>query len=336
MKKIIATCAAVLFCAAATSFAACGDEGESTTLSVFAPDGAPALSVARLYECELSEKFDVNIVDANTIQVYVTGENALADIAILPVNAAVKLLGTGENYKMLGTVTHGNLYILKKSSGEEITTANLSALVGKTVGVINLANVPGLTFKAILADNGLEFNELKDGAAVAADKVNLKAVEATEAVPSNADCDYFIVPEPAASTKVSASGGALSFAGALQELYEGGDGYPQAVAVAKTSVSDADISAFIDTFDDTLEWLLDEDTSSETIVTAVNSLMYKDDYKSTLTATTLTKTVIENSGIGFVSATESKAAVMAYMTKINAVSPSGFGTPSDEFFYTAK
>lgn len=335
MKKFIsAVVAAVLSATMALGLVACTGGEENSALTVFAPDGAPALSVARLYEGELREKFDVNIVDANTIQTYVSGENAQADIAIMPVNAAVKLLGSGEKYRMLGTVTHGNLYILKKEGGQDITSSNLSSLVGKTVGVINLSNVPGLTFKAILSDNDLQFNELKDGASVAADKVNLKAIEATEAVPTNADCDYFVVPEPAASTKVSATGGKLSFAGDLQKLYEGGEGYPQAVAVAKTTVSAEDIAAFTDTFAGAKEWLMDENTSAETIVSAVNSLMYKDDYKSTLTANTLTKTVIENCGIDFVSAAQSKADVLEYMSKINAVSPSGFGTPSDEFFYS--
>lgn len=335
MNKMTAIMAAIALSATATvGLYGCGGEKEGEALKVFAPDGAPALSVARLYEGELAEKFDINIVDANTIQTYVSGENAQADIAIMPVNAAVKLLGNGDKYKMLGTVTHGNLYILKKATGEEITSSNLSSLVGKTVGVINLANVPGLTFKAILADNDLEFNELKDGAEAASDKVNLKAIDAAEAVPSNADCDYFVVPEPAASTKVSATGGKLSFAGDLQELYEGGEGYPQAVAVAKTSVSADDITAFIDTFDDTKTWLMDVNTSAETIVSAVNSLMYKADYVSTLTANTLTRTVIENSGIGFVTASESKADVLAYMSKINSVASSSFGTPTDAFFYT--
>lgn len=325
--------AAVLSAAMALGLGACTGGEESSALTVFAPDGAPALSVARIYGNDLAEKFDVNIVDANTIQAYVSGENAQADIAILPVNAAVKLLGNGEKYKMIGTVTHGNLYILKKADGQDITSSNLSSLVGKTVGVINLSNVPGLTFKAILSDNGLQFNELKDGASVAADKVNLKSIEATEAVPSNADCDYFVVPEPAASTKVTATGGKLSFAGDLQALYEGGEGYPQAVAVAKTTVSAEDIAAFTDTFADTKAWLMDEYTLSETIVNSVNALMYKDDYKSTLNADTLTKSVIENCGIDFVSAAQSKADVLEYMSKINAVSSSGFGMPSDEFFY---
>ena len=55
-----------------------------------------------------------------------------------------------------------------------------------------------------------------------------------------ADYDYFLVPEPAATTKVNATGGKLQIAGGLQELYGEGQGYPQAVLVAKKSVLESD------------------------------------------------------------------------------------------------
>ena len=70
------------------------------------------------------------------------------------------LLGGGEKYRLLGTLTHGNLYLL--SNGKTgITPANMLELRGKTVGVINLAQIPGLTFKLILKNNSLEYSELK-------------------------------------------------------------------------------------------------------------------------------------------------------------------------------
>ena len=131
------------------------------TLSLYCPDGAPALSVARLLNDEsIVANLDINVVNAATIQTYVTGANPTADICILPVNAASKLLGTGSVYQMLGTVTNGNLYVLKKQGGADVTKENIrSVLNGKKIGVINLANVPGLTLKAILADEGIEFSE---------------------------------------------------------------------------------------------------------------------------------------------------------------------------------
>lgn len=132
------------------------------SVSVYAPDGAPALGLAKLMaEMPVLNGTDMNygIVDATTIQTYVTGSEPRADICVLPVNLAVKLLGDGEKYKMLGTLTNGNLLLL--SAGKpSVTKENISSLKGKTVGVVNLAQVPGLVFKTVLKDNGLEFKEL--------------------------------------------------------------------------------------------------------------------------------------------------------------------------------
>ena len=64
--------------------------------------------------------------------------------------------------------------------------------------------------------------------------VRLVSVSAVE-VGVRGGIDYFVVPEPAASTKVNAISG-LDFAGDLQNLY-GGGGYPQAVVVAKKEIA---------------------------------------------------------------------------------------------------
>ena len=136
-----------------------GTTSSPSSVSVYAPDGAPALALAKLMSEENTfsqTSLTYNIVAADTIGARVSGENPAADICILPVNAASKLLGSGSKYKMLGTVTNGNLYILSKD-GETLTKHNLSLLKGKTVGVINLANVPGITLKIILNKYGIPY-----------------------------------------------------------------------------------------------------------------------------------------------------------------------------------
>ena len=131
-------------------------------LSVYAPDGAPALGLAKLMstdEIVNCAEIEYNVVNASTIQTFVTGANPKADVCVLPVNLAVKLLGSGEKYTMLGTLTHGNLFIVS-NGGAQITKQNISYLRGKTVGVVNLAQVPGLTLKTILKDNGIDLEVL--------------------------------------------------------------------------------------------------------------------------------------------------------------------------------
>lgn len=137
-------------------------ESYNGEISVYMPDGAPALGMAKLMseaDSFYNGKVRFNVVNATAIQTYVAGNSPQADICVLPVNAAVKLLGDGEKYKLLGTLTHGNLYIV--SNGKpEITLQNISLLKGKTVGVVNLSQVPGLTFKLILKNNNLDFEQL--------------------------------------------------------------------------------------------------------------------------------------------------------------------------------
>lgn len=130
----------------------------SQSVSVFAPDGAPALGLAKLMAEEKLKNVNYEIVNASTIQTFVAGSNPKADICVLPVNVAVKVLGNGNVYKLIGTLTHGNLYVLSTNQ-THLTIENLSLLKGKTVGVVNLAAVPGLTFKLILKNNGIEYIE---------------------------------------------------------------------------------------------------------------------------------------------------------------------------------
>lgn len=341
MKKFFVTLVcAVLAALTVVGFTACnGVKNDPETVSVYMPDGAPALAFAESMsksENDDGMKFEYHVVNAATIQTYVTGANPAADVCVLPVNAACMLLGSGENYKMLGTVTHGNLYMLKKANGEEITLDNLDTLVGKTVGVVNLAAIPGLTFKLILNDNNIEYNVVDNGGDTAADKVNLMAVDpATGVIPSNASCDYFVVPEPAATTKVKATNGALSFAGDLQSLYGEENGYPQAVLVAKNSLIESHPEIIADlkqAATSNSAWLLDENTSAEMIVNAVTSHL-TDGMAPTFTANNLNKQVIEHCAIKFVSSADCKEEVKSFINKLIAVQSSASAVPSDTFFY---
>lgn len=140
-------------------------DGSATTssatvrASVYMPDGAPALAMAK-FMSENRADCDFEVVNANTIATYITGENPKADLCVLPLNLASKLLGNGTVYKMLGTVTHGNLYLLSTSENAKLESVNdLKKLVGKKLGTIQINNIPGLTLKTILKKNGIGYTE---------------------------------------------------------------------------------------------------------------------------------------------------------------------------------
>ena len=130
----------------------------SQKISVYAPDGAPALGLVKLMAENALDNVEYHIVNPNTVQALVGGADPKSDICVLPVNVAVKLLGNAQSYKLIGTLTHGNLYLLSKNN-TSINSDNLKDLKGKKVGVVNLAQVPGLTFKLILKNYGIEYTE---------------------------------------------------------------------------------------------------------------------------------------------------------------------------------
>ena len=324
MKKFFAALAGALFVALSlVGFAACDNEENKGKISVYAPDGAPALSIARLIaeNTDLGKEMSYHIVGSDEITSCVTYQDNSknADLCILPVNAASKLLGNGTKYKMLGTVTHGNLFIVANKDKEEITSQNFaSALTGKKVGVVNLPAFPGAVLKLLISRNNIQ-------------NVTLENVLAGQVDGTQNDFDYFVIPEPAASVRVGNANLNLKVVGSLQELY-GENGYPQAVLVAKNSIIESEpefISKFMKAMDDNAKWLLDESVESSTILSAVSSL-----YPSTsFNAKNLTKPVIENCAVRFSASAECKEAVINILAELKAAGDGAATTVSDDFFY---
>lgn len=124
-------------------------EFSSNTVNVVAPDGAPALAIAKFINDNQNfgtgKTFNYKVVTSDKIGGAVA--QGTGDIVIIPVNAASKLYKTN-NYKLVSVVTHGNLYIM---STEKIQS--VLELKDKIIGVIGQGLVPDLTFKAILKDN---------------------------------------------------------------------------------------------------------------------------------------------------------------------------------------
>ena len=356
MKKLFAvfTAAACLF--AALSFGACtfgpadpkpdGPQPEAVTLSVYAPDGAPALALANLIDAGTASAlsadpqpthaftYDIHVVDAETIVGFVTGEAPKADLCILPLNAASLKLGTGDVYKMAGTVTNGNLYFIAAEGAAELTKDNLSSLVGKKVGVVQLPNVPGLTLRATLNDYDIPFGVL-ESAQAAADpaKVNLVAFKPTDVTPA-AGCDYYLVPEPAASAKIAGPASTakpFKMVGDLQSLY-GEGGYPQAVLAVKSTVAAqyADAVEEVTTRLEASEAYLKNAEPAKLI--ELLDAKRTDGLTPSFTAVNLTKDVVARCSVRYTPAKDCKAAVLAFLEKLIAIDDSSATMPADAFF----
>lgn len=336
MKKLMSVILSVMLVLGVCAFAACNtktgktDNPENVSISVVAPDGAPALSLAKLMhdDNQLGAKVNYTVVNAADIAKHITGAGERADVALVPVNAASKILASGNEYKGVATITHGNLYMLSKDE-TAVTKDNISSLKGKRVAIVNIANVPGLTFKAILKKNGIAYTE--DESEKSAENVYLFGIDGTNIAPSlvNSTADYVVAPEPAVSTITTAKP-VIKKVAALHDIY---GAYPQAVMVVKASVLEKNkdiIKKLYDAMVENEQWIVENPALA---AKAVASKLLEG-----MTASFNEKNTTENSVKGCsikmkAFSSEEIAVVNAYLIDVKSVSEAAVGTFTDNFFF---
>ena len=317
MKKIVGFLLAFV-----SGFALLGCErAPENETTVYMPDGAPALAMARLLsEDEEGDGVTYSVVDTSkemkTLLSKLTNvdESKNADFCVLPITAAAQLLGAGERYQMLGIVTQGNLYLLSNSK-DATPISGASALVGKTVQVAKINDVPGLTLKAVLNRQGLAW-QVVEGENKADDKVNLTAAAISP--------DFELVAEPAVSKRVSA--GKSVVVGDLQALYGQENGYPQAVLAGKRAFMDAYpefTQEFLDKVKDNESWL--KTASAETLFSAITS-HYDDGHTPLFGVENLGAQTVARCGVRFDRGESAKTRIETYLTEV------GYALPNAEFY----
>ena len=305
-------------------------------ISVYLPDGAPAIALAgAMHEDTANDGVCYNVVKADVITSCVSYENESknADICVLPVSAASKILGSGERYKLMATLTHGNLYLISKNGETLYTKDNLTTLIGKKVGVLQMNAVPGLTFKATLDKYQIPYAEWKNTDEIKTDAVNLKAVADMGAESGDLDC--YLVAEPQASVFVKKSG--YTLVGDLQSLYGGEKGYPQAVAVVKSSLlqeKETSVKEVFSRIEQSCAWA--KTASGDKIVSAVNAHMADESQETSLKAPLLTADVLARCGVRYESAYAEKETIRVFLTALKGVNANAVGEIADGFFWDLK
>ncbi len=329
MKKFISLIlSAMLALVLVFSLAGCGDEVTSADeIDVIMPDGAPALAFAKLMHDENDLGMDdykgydgveYTVVPASDIGTYIAKKTA--DVAVVPVNAASKLCADGSTYKMAAVLTHGNLFVIGKGEAR-----SLSELKGQVVEVVNLPNVPGLTFKAILADAGIEYAE---GDTAVENKVVLHGIESAE-IRAKIDADkYVLAPQPAVANMTKPAIGASVVVDLQAEWGEGG--YPQAVLMVKNELL-AETKFMTNLFtalNESATWVVNNGAAAHAAI--VDDFL--DGSQTTLAAPALSPAAITGCNIYVQSSADAKESVKTYLSKIKAVSNTGAGNVTDNFF----
>ena len=317
-------------CFAAGAFASFGCQPQTDTIDVYLPDGAPALGLALpMYEDTEDDGVEYHVVSATTLHTFATGKDPAAEVCVMPVNAAAKLLGDASVYQMAGVLTHGNLYLLAKEDAT-YTKENISDLVGKTIGVLQLNNVPGLTLKACLRGRDIPYNDLSGGGEYSDSAVNLRAVPTNPMTMTGAD--LYLLPSPEADWRVDS--GEWKFVGDLQALYGDGAGYPQAVIVVKKDIlaQRGDwVRSLFAKIDEGTAWL---HTAEKSVISDAVQAHLTKGLTPKFTAETLTDGAIARSGIRLQRMDGSAVTeVKAFLQSLIEVDGKFAAMPSDDFYW---
>ena len=342
MKKFfrlsaIALCVALVVSVAAMLIACDDETKETTTYTMVAPDGAPALAAVSLIDTVDKNGSFGKLGKVEIVQSSAISTSALnADFAIVPANLAANLYNKGQKIKLLATVTQGNLYVLGVNS--EVKT--LKDLVGKRVFSIGQGSVPDFIFQTLLANEGIAYEQgekavegkvvityVADGSGVMSQLVAAKK-SGEEAIG--------VIAEPAAS-KAFANAGATELFD-LQQLwkdYTGSEtlGYPQAVLIAKADVCESD-PGFVDAL------LTEMEKNGDFIVEnseRVSEILVKV-YPQTSLNTAMSAQTLSRCNCNLVRISEAKDDYVAMLSAIIAINPAAIGgkLPDDGLYYSAK
>lgn len=323
MKKFLSLLLGLVIAFTTFSLVACDEPTpQSQTLKMFAPDGAPALSIAKFIND--NENFidgvtvDYNVVSANDIGPKMA--QGQADLIVMPINAASKLYkaNASDPYKMVSVVTHGNLFLM---SSESTDLNGLNGLKGKVVGVIGQGLVPDLTFRSVLkAHDLLDFVQV--GEAPVEGKIVLRYFnDATSLVQAlmQGKLSVGLLPEPACTNLTKMPNNYTWNRIDVQELYDSeAKSYPQAVLMIKSSVLTKYptlVEKISEKFDLAVQWVVENPTNA---VTAVASKLAKG-LTPSLNANNINAQVVKNCKIKWLASSDAKEYCRKYINGVISV-----------------
>ena len=320
MKKFLSLLLGLVIAFTTFSLVACDTpDSQSQTLKMFAPDGAPALSIAKFIND--NENFidgvtvDYNVVSANDIGPKMA--QGQADLIVMPINAASNLYkaNASDPYKMVSVVTHGNLFLMSSEP------TDLNGLKGKVVGVIGRGLVPDLTFRSVLkAHDLLDFVQV--GEAPVEGKIVLRYFSGQDATTDiitlleDGTLSVGLLPEPACTNLTNVANNYTWNRIDVQELYDSeAKSYPQAVLMVKSSVLTKYptlIEKISEKFDSAVQWVVENPTK------AVNAIGIK--YSTTsLNANNINAQVVENCKIKWLASSDAKEYCRKYIKDVISV-----------------
>ena len=321
MKKL---CVVLIFVMAVFAVAFVGCNKLPDRITLYVPDGAPALSVANIVS---SKKIGNVAVDTQLT----TGEDVVAkcasgqaDMAVLPTNAAVTICNKRNDYLLFSVNVHGVLYVVGTNQ-----IADIAEIKGDLYS-IGLSNTPEYVMKTVLQHKGVDVSD--NGA------INwIWKSDASEIIPllmqasTKGETKYAVIGEPAVSklmANATQQGKQMYRLFDLQQLWKEAtnsqtDGYPQASMIVKKDLLSNK------TFADNLQklvfsnqqYLLQNVDTLRALMKSIDSALEID----------YTAEIINNCNLRAVFAKDIKADLNVYLQKFSALG--NFLPLSDDIFY---
>lgn len=294
---------------------------EIKEINFVAPDGLPAIAVAKLIKEKPEVKAGYNInytVEKNSESLSTSIMKGEPDIAIVPSNLAAIAFNKTKEYKIAGTVGFGSFYI--GSTNENQTVDNLK---GKEVYNIGKGLTPDIIARTILKDKGIDVE--KD--------INFSYVDGVnELAPIilSGKTQYAVIPEPALSTVQSKNEKfkvILNLNEEWKKINNSEYGYPQSTIIVKRELYEKNeefVKEFLSKVKSGVEWAYnDKDTlgtyCEEIGISAKKPIIVK---------------AMDKSNIKYVDIKDSYKEYKTYFEKLNQFDPKTIGgsVPNDEIF----
>ncbi|WP_343342545.1 ABC transporter substrate-binding protein [Terrisporobacter petrolearius] len=299
---------------------------EPVTVNVGAPDGLPAIAIAKLSQenPEVKEGYKAKYtLEATSDALSTDVMKEALDIAIVPSNMASIAYNKTSNYQIAGTVGMGSFYLV--SSDKDVTGLN-SSLQGKEVGNIGKGLTPDITVQALLKEQKVDSSAIKfNYSNEASDLVSLLATNKLSTA---------IVPEPALSGLLTKNADLKVICGVndtWKDVFKNENGYPQSTLIIKSSFAKENpefVSNFIKILDANIKY-----TNENPKEAGEFALKFGVNIKAPLLAK-----AIDRTNLKFIAIDGCKDDYVNYYNSLSSFNPKVLGgkVPDDNIYYTQK
>ena len=260
-------------------------------IRLITPDGLPSIAISKAMENNKTIKhitinYDVQKTSDLLVSELMKGE---AELAIIPSNLALQAYKKGLDYKIVGTIGWGSLYLVSENNIND-----LSELKGKEIYNTGKGLTPDIIFKEILKNNNISEEE-----------VNFSYVgAASELAPlvATGKAEYAVVPEPVLSTVMSKNPNIKIILNLNEEWAKFNDvkeGYPQSTLVIKeeffNEIKDSGVyEELINSFKESEEFAVNNPQETATICEDLGITVNKDVINESMKNSNLRFTDISN------------------------------------------